>query len=54
MGVEPGSRLSGQLGDGRFAVATGGSLAGGRAHGDRSGSGEAFERLPSQGGLGIG
>jgi len=53
MDVEPGGRASGQLGDGRFAVAAGGSLAGGGALGDRFGSGESFEYLPGPGGLGI-
>ena len=53
MDVEPGGRPSGQLGDGRFAVAAGGSLAGGGALGDRFSSGEAFEDLRGPGGLGI-
>jgi hypothetical protein len=49
----PAGRPSGQLGDGRFAVAAGGSLARGRALGDRFGSGESFEDLPSPAGLDI-
>jgi hypothetical protein len=53
MDVEPGGRPSGQLGDGRFAVAAGGSLDRGRALGDRFGSGESFEDLPSPAGLDI-
>jgi hypothetical protein len=53
MDVKSGGRASGQLDDVGLAVAAGGSLAGGRALGDRFGSGEAFEDLPSPGGLGI-
>jgi hypothetical protein len=53
MDVKSGGRASGQLGDGGLTVAAGGSLTGGRALGDRFGSGESFEDLPSPGGLGI-
>jgi hypothetical protein len=54
MDVESGGRADGQLGDGRFAVAAGGPLAGGCALGDRFGSGEAFEDVPSTSGLCVG